>query len=125
MRSTPMMFLLAVLSLATLPALARPAGAAPADAAQREAAWLQHQAMARDSLFHAMHWNSIGPVAQGGRVVALAGVPGQPCTFYVAYATGGVWKTTDNGQHFTPIGAGLPTEVIGAIAVDPEHPQTL
>jgi hypothetical protein len=125
MRSASAVFLLAALGLVTAPALARPAGASPPDTMQREAAWQQHEHMAQDSLFRAMHWNSIGPVAQGGRVVALAGVPGQPYTFYVAYATGGVWKTTDNGQHFTPIGVGLPTEVIGAIAVDPEHPQTL
>ena len=111
--------------LAATPVWARPSGAAPDTAARRQAAWHQHEAMAQDSPFRAMHWNSIGPTAQGGRVVALAGVPGQPYTFYVAYATGGVWKTTDNGQHFTPIGADLPTETIGAIAVDPQHPQTL
>ena len=114
-----------LLPLATAAALARPVGAGPSTTAQRAMAWRQHLAMEHESPFRSMHWNSIGPVAQGGRVVAMAGVPGQPYTFYIAYATGGVWKTTDNGQHFTPIGQGLPTETIGAIAVDPLHPRTL
>ena len=105
--------------------MARPAGHAPSTAAQREAAWQQHQAMRADSPFAGVHWRSIGPVKQGGRVVAIAGVPGQPYTFYVAYASGGVWKTTDNGAHFTPLFDRMPTMVIGAIAVDPSHPQTL
>lgn len=115
--------LAAALACGLLPS--HPVRAAIDTAVRREAAWQQHESMVRDSIFRGMHWNSIGPVAQGGRVVALAGVPGQPYTFYVAYATGGVWKTTDNGQHFAPIGQNLPTGVIGAIAVDPSHPQTL
>lgn len=123
MRPIHMALVLVVVQACVLPL--HSAHAATDTAAQREAAWQQHERMARDSIFHGMHWNSIGPVAQGGRVVALAGVPGQPYTFYVAYATGGVWKTTDNGQHFTPVGQDLPTEVIGALAVDPSHPQTL
>ncbi|MDE1898367.1 MAG: hypothetical protein KGH73_04875 [Xanthomonadaceae bacterium] len=117
---------IAVLASIVLPATAaRPLGAPAATAAQREAAWQAHRTLAADSPFRAMHWRSIGPTSQGGRVVAIAGVPGQPDTFYVAYATGGVWKTTDNGQHFVPLTDHLPTTATGAIAVDPEHPDTL
>jgi len=104
---------------------ARTSGHAPATSAERDAAWLQHQTMRADSPFAGLHWRSIGPTKQGGRVVAIAGVPGAPYTFYVAYATGGVWKTADNGAHFTPLSDRMPTMVIGAIAVDPSHPQTL
>src|SRR6185437_7798914 len=104
---------------------ARTSGHAPATSAERDAAWLQHQTMRADSPFAGLHWRSIGPTKQGGRVVAIAGVPGAPYTFYVAYATGGVWKTADNGEHFTPLSDRMPTMVIGAIAVDPSHPQTL
>ncbi len=94
-------------------------------AAQREAAWQQHQKMTSDSPFAGVQWRSIGPTAQGGRVVAVAAVPGQPYTFYVAYATGGVWKTTNDGNNFEPLTDALPTTVVGAIAVDPQHPDTL
>ncbi len=104
---------------------ARPAAQGPATAKDRWAAWQRHEALGRDSLFAGLKWRDIGPTVQGGRVVQIAGVPGQPYTFYVAYATGGVWKTTNNGVSFTPLSDHLPTMVTGAIAVDPQHPDTL
>ncbi|HEV2606938.1 MAG TPA: hypothetical protein VGT79_03040, partial [Xanthomonadaceae bacterium] len=94
-------------------------------ASQREAAWQQHQKLAADSPYAGVRWRSIGPTAQGGRVVDVAAVPGQPYTFYVAYATGGVWKTSDDGVSFEPLTDSLPTTVTGAIAVDPQHPESL
>ncbi len=100
--------------------------ASAADTAnQREVAWQQHQKMVADSPYAGVEWRSIGPTAQGGRVVDVAAVPGQPYTFYVAYATGGVWKTTNDGNNFEPLSDSLPTTVTGAIAVDPQHPDTL
>ncbi len=44
----------------------------------------------------ALQWRNIGPF-RGGRVVAVAGVPQQPRTFYFGGVGGGVWKTTDGG----------------------------
>ena len=115
-----------IASIAFLAAWACAAAASATDtAAQREAAWQQHQQMAAASPFAGVRWRSIGPTEQGGRVVDVAAVPGQPYTFYVAYATGGVWKTVDDGVSFEPLTDALPTTVTGAIAVDPQHPQTL
>ena len=100
-----------------------------ADASAATTARLQaaerHDALARDSLFNGVHWRDIGPLVQGGRVVEIAAVPGQPYGFYVAYATGGVWKSTNNGVSFEPLTDMLPSMVIGAIAVDATHPQRL
>ncbi|MDB5311456.1 MAG: glycosyl hydrolase, repeat [Gemmataceae bacterium] len=59
----------------------------------------------------------IGPANTGGRVVDLAVVESGPDTFYVAAATGGVWKTTDGGDTFTPVFDQQPTLSIGAVAV--------
>ncbi len=117
--------LMAALGVIATPALARPAWHAPSTAAERDAAWQQHESMRAASPFAGLDWRSIGPTKQSGRVVAIAGVPGRPYTFYVAYATGGVWKTTDNGAHFTPLSDRMPTMITGAIAVDPNHPDTL
>ena len=115
-----------ILIVALCASLACIAHACAADTpAQREAAWQQHQKMTADSAFAGVQWRSVGPTAQGGRVVAVAAVPGQPYTFYVAYATGGVWKTTNDGNNFEPLTDALPTTVVGAIAVDPQHPDTL
>src|SRR4051794_3869418 len=52
--------------------------------------------------FAALRWRTIGPF-RGGRVVAVAGVPQQPRTFYFGSVGGGVWKTTDGGENWTNI----------------------
>ena len=44
----------------------------------------------------AMEYRLVGPF-RGGRVTAVAGVPGQPRTFYMGSTGGGVWKTIDGG----------------------------
>lgn len=119
--------LLATCSLALCQsALARrPHGDQPADAAAREQAWQRHQTMQQNSPYQGLQWRSIGPVVQGGRVVDVESVPGEPYTFYVAYASGGLWKTSNNGVSFEPLFDQMPTMVMGDIAVDPQHPQTI
>jgi hypothetical protein len=44
--------------------------------------------------------------------------PVDPTEFYIAYATGGLWHTTNNGQSFTPIFDSLDVLFIGDIAVN-------
>jgi photosystem II stability/assembly factor-like uncharacterized protein len=53
-----------------------------------------------------------------GRVVDIEANPDDPTEFYVAYATGGLWHTTNNGQSFTPIMDSLDVLFIGDIAVN-------
>lgn len=103
----------------------RPTAAAPADIEARMASWERHQALVEASDFSGLEWRSIGPVVQGGRVVDIETVPGQPYTFYVAYASGGLWRTTDNGVTFESIFEDQPTLIMGDIAVDPNRPKTL
>jgi photosystem II stability/assembly factor-like uncharacterized protein len=64
---------------------------------------------------------NIGPAAMSGRVVDLAVVNKDPYTFYVATATGGIWKTTNNGVTMKPVFENESTHSIGAIAVNQEH----
>src|SRR5688572_10335834 len=59
---------------------------------------------------------NIGPANMGGRIVDLAVVEKNPATFYIAAATGGVWKTIDAGVTWTPLTDQF-TCSIGAIAV--------
>lgn len=47
-----------------------------------------------------LNFRSVGPANMGGRVTAILGVPGDPKTFWVGGADGGVWKTTDAGTTF-------------------------
>ena len=75
--------------------------------------------------FSALAWRTIGPF-RGGRVVAVAGVPQQPRTFYFGSVGGGVWKTTDGGERWTNITDGqLRTSSVGAIAVAPSDPNVI
>src|SRR5215217_5140741 len=58
----------------------------------------------------------MGPAA-AGRIATVAGVPGDPSTYYLGSASGGVWKSTDAGATFVPICDDQPVAAIGAIAV--------
>jgi photosystem II stability/assembly factor-like uncharacterized protein len=97
------------LGVAGPPALAAPAAAAAA-AADRAAAAVD------PSLFKELRWRSIGPY-RGGRALAVAGVPGEPDTFYFGAVAGGVWKTTDGGATWQPLTDGTPISSVGAIAI--------
>src|SRR3954469_1208702 len=59
----------------------------------------------------------IGPANMGGRVADLAVVESNPATYYVAAASGGVWKTADGGATFKSVFDDQPTQSIGAVAV--------
>jgi len=74
--------------------------------------------------FNGLKWRLIGPF-RGGRVVAVAGVPGDSTTFYFGSVDGGVWKTTDAGVVWTPIFDSQPIASIGALAVAPSNPNTI
>src|SRR5215467_7452223 len=58
----------------------------------------------------------MGP-AVGNRISAAAGIPGDPNTYYVGAASGGVWKSTDGGHVWNPIFDSQPVQAIGALAV--------
>jgi photosystem II stability/assembly factor-like uncharacterized protein len=71
-----------------------------------------------------LKWRLIGPF-RGGRVVAVAGVPGDSATFYFGAVNGGIWKTSDAGTVWKPIFDDQPVGSIGAIAVAPSDPKTI
>ena len=75
-------------------------------------------------LFSGLQWRMIGPF-RGGRVIAVAGVPGDGATFYFGSVGGGIWKTTDAGVTWMPTFEGQPIASIGALAVAPSNPNVL
>ena len=75
--------------------------------------------------FQALEWRSIGPY-RGGRVTAVAGVPGQPLVYYFGATGGGLWKTLDGGTRWKNVSDGyFATGSVGAIAVAPSDPNVV
>ncbi len=77
------------------------------------------------ALLDGLALRSIGPANMSGRVVDLAVVEADPSTFYVATATGGLWKTTDNGVTLTPVFFKEPVHSIGAVTVSQSNPDVV
>src|ERR1700691_427628 len=75
-------------------------------------------------LISGLKWRMIGPF-RGGRVVAVAGVPGDSTTFYFGSVNGGIWKTIDAGVVWTPIFDSQPVGSIGALSVAPSDPKVI
>jgi photosystem II stability/assembly factor-like uncharacterized protein len=68
---------------------------------------------------------SIGPAVMGGRISDIALDPGDPWTFYVATAHGGLMKTVDNGGAFTALTDKQDFSSTGAVAVAPSDPKVI
>jgi len=76
-----------------------------------------------DPILKRFVWRSIGPTAMGGRLDDIAVDENNPSVFYLGYATGGVWKTENNGTTWTPIFDEQPVTSIGDIAISRSNPQ--
>lgn len=73
--------------------------------------------------YSALHWRHIGP--EGNRFSSAAGVPGDPHTYYVGAASGGIYKTDDGGVTWKPVFDDQPVQSIGALAVSPSNPNVV
>ena len=71
-------------------------------------------------VYKQLHWRNIGP--EGNRFSAAAGIPGDPNTYYVGAASGGIYKTIDGGVHWTSIFDKQPVQSIGSLAVSRSDP---
>jgi photosystem II stability/assembly factor-like uncharacterized protein len=78
----------------------------------------QITAYSQQNLFTQTPLQSIGPTIMSGRVVDLAVNENNPQEFYVAYASGGLWFTSNNGNSFEPVMDSAETQNCGAVAVD-------
>ena len=90
----------------------------PTPASSRLASMAQRKELLNDSLLNSSSFRNIGPSIMSGRVADIEANPEDPTEFYVAYATGGLWHTNNNGQSFTPIMDNLDILFLGDIAVN-------
>ncbi|MEC7829854.1 MAG: glycosyl hydrolase, partial [Bacteroidota bacterium] len=73
----------------------------------------------------ALKWRSIGPALTSGRISDLAINPNKPFEYYVAVASGGVWKTTNWGVDYKPIFDKQGSYSIGCVSIDPKNPNVV
>src|ERR1041385_7323366 len=74
------------------------------------------------TILNRYHWRSIGP-DRGGRSIAISGVRGRPNEGYFGAVGGGLWKTTDGGENWTPVTDGqIHSASVGAVAVSERNP---
>ncbi len=70
-------------------------------------------------------FRNIGPF-RGGRSTGSSGVVGDPMTYYMGTTGGGLWKTTDAGQHWRNISDGyFKTGSVGTVSVSESHPNVV
>ncbi len=81
----------------------RPAVKAGTTGVERLRQWEKRLALQAESPFAAILWRNIGPTSQGGRVIQIAAPASAPDSVYVAFATGGLWRTEDDGITFTSL----------------------
>ncbi len=75
----------------------------------------------KSSVFSGLKWRSIGPAFVSGRISDFAVVPDDFSTYYVAVASGHIWKTTNNGITFKPVFDNYGVYSIGSLAIDPNN----
>lgn len=75
------------------------------------------------SLLKNINYREIGPTRQSGRFVDFAWNEKEPYTFYAATASGGLWKTVNNGTTFTVLFTNEKVFSIGDVAVTPSNPK--
>ena len=72
----------------------------------------------KNSLVKNLEFKNIGPSIMSGRVTDIEVNPNNPSEFYVAYASGGLWHTVNNGNTFNPIMDNSNTQNIGDFDID-------
>ena len=80
--------------------------------------YLKRISLVENSIVKNIQFRNIGPTVMSGRVVDFAVNPDDPSHFYVAYASGGLWETKNNGNSFNSIFDNKIVMTIGDIIVD-------
>ncbi len=88
-------------------------------------AFQAHQELAANSSFAQQSWQSVGPTRMVGRGTDVAVHPDHPNKLFFATASGGVWKSTDDGRNWKPVFENYATASIGDIAIAPSDPNII
>jgi photosystem II stability/assembly factor-like uncharacterized protein len=104
---------------------AKPQRVQSTDPALRLDGFVAHQELVKSSPFNKLKWSHIGPTNVSGRCTDIAVVQpkGKNYVIYVATASGGVWKTENEGTTWVPIFDRAASTSIGDIALAPTNPE--
>ncbi|MCK4750907.1 MAG: hypothetical protein KAT15_27805, partial [Bacteroidales bacterium] len=75
----------------------------------------------KSSTFSGLKWRSIGPAMTSGRIADFAVNPCNPKEYYVAVASGHVWKTVNAGITWNPVFDTNGVYAIGVVTMDPNN----
>ena len=90
----------------------------PTSAEERWKGYEQRKKLEENSIFKNLNFRNVGPTTMSGRVTDIDANPDNPTEFYVAYASGGLWYTNNNGTTITPIFDREAVMTIGDIYID-------
>lgn len=76
-----------------------------------------------ESLFNSLQFRALGPAIMGGRIDDFAVVESDPATIYAATASGGLWKTSNNGTTWEPLFDQQSHSSVGTVALAPANPE--
>ena len=82
-------------------------------------------ASSEESLVRNLEFVNVGPTIMSGRIVDIDANASDPTQMYVAYASGGLWRSSNNGQSFEPLFDHEAAMTIGDIAVDWARGETI
>ena len=85
----------------------------------------QGEVQFNENLLEIFKYRALGPARQGARILTVVAHESDPFTFYLAVASGGVWKTVNNGTTFKPVFDDAGRLTFGALAMAPSDPKIL
>ena len=78
-----------------------------------------------DGTIGGLNFRLVSPASTSGRIGDIAIHPSAPHTWYVAAASGGVWKTTNHGTTFNPIFDNYGSYSIACVEIAPSNSNTI
>ncbi len=126
--SARLAFMACLLALPLLTAAsAKPQRVVHSDPGSRLQAYERQLEMKKNSPYKDLKWQFLGPVNVSGRCtdVAVVAPKGKSYTFYAATASGGLWRTANEGTTWEPIFADGPSTAIGDVALAPSDPRII
>ncbi len=99
--------------------------AQPTTGAQKLAAFANQKAMLQQTPYKTLNWRLTGPDNRSGRCTEVAGITGNHTIMYAGFATGGFWKTEDDGKTWNSLFDKQATQSIGSFALAPSNPEII